>query len=302
MIVIRPLIDISKAAILAYLEERHLSYRTDLSNLDPRFLRNWIRSELVPKIQARVGAGFSARLTQQAELLRDEQAYLDGLAERSYDAVKSGKNLRRKPLMGEPKALQRRILRHWIEQTRGHLRGLDFVHVDELLRLVEKGPAQARLPIPGGWEFIREYENLRLERRSRGMKRLCYSYNFEIGTLIEIREARLQLCSQRLSSSEARLPVDLSEAIFDIDCVTAPLMVRNFRHGDRFQPLGMTGHKKIKDLFIENKVPLSIRPTWPLLTMGKEILWIPGYGRSNTALVCQKTVTVVRINAFPIGT
>jgi tRNA(Ile)-lysidine synthase len=58
------------------------------------------------------------------------------------------------------------------------------------------------------------------------------------------------------------------------------------------------GHKKLKDLFIENKIPLSIRATLPLLVMGQEILWIPGYGRSQTALVSDKTDRVVHIKSF----
>ena len=53
-----------------------------------------------------------------------------------------------------------------MEQTRGHLRGMDFVHIEELLRLIEEGPPQGRLSIPGGWELVREYEKLKLERRS----------------------------------------------------------------------------------------------------------------------------------------
>ena len=110
----------------------------------------------------------------------------------------------------------------------------------------------------------------------------------------------MEFTSRCVPSSQARLPANLTEAIFDASCLTAPLWVRNFRHGDRFQPLGMAGHKKIKDLFIENSVPLSIRAKLPLLIMGEEILWIPGYGRSETGRVSEKTVTAVHIKAIPI--
>jgi tRNA(Ile)-lysidine synthase len=73
------------------------------------------------------------------------------------------------------------------------------------------------------------------------------------------------------------------------------LTVRNFRNGDRFQPLGMRGHKKIKDLFIEKKVPLAARATLPFLLAGEDILWIPGYGRSEIARIGAGTKEVVKI-------
>jgi tRNA(Ile)-lysidine synthase len=92
------------------------------------------------------------------------------------------------------------------------------------------------------------------------------------------------------------------EAAFDASCLTGHLAVRNFRRGDRFQPLGMAGHKKIKDLFIEKKVPLSIRARCPLLTMDEEILWIPGFGRSEIARVSEKTAACICMKAVPIET
>ena len=87
------------------------------------------------------------------------------------------------------------------------------------------------------------------------------------------------------------------EAVFDWNHVNGALAVRNFRRGDRFQPLGMKGRKKIKDLFIEKRVPLSMRARWPLLTAGDEVLWIPGYGRSATAPVRKATTAVLRLEA-----
>jgi tRNA(Ile)-lysidine synthase len=63
----------------------------------------------------------------------------------------------------------------------------------------------------------------------------------------------------------------------------------------------MSGHKKVKDLFIDKKVPLSVRATLPLLTTGEEVLWIPGYGRSDTARVTAKTKSVLHIKAVSIG-
>ena len=118
--------------------------------------------------------------------------------------------------------------------------------------------------------------------------------------MLRIPEAGLELHSRRVLARPEKLPWDLMEAVFDLACVTSAFSVRNFRHGDRFQPLGMTGHKKIKDLFIEKRVPLAIRASWPLVAAGKEVLWIPGYGRSASASVSTKTTAVLHLKALPI--
>jgi tRNA(Ile)-lysidine synthase len=299
--VIRPLLEVSKTEIVEYLDERKLNYRVDRSNLDSSLLRNWIRLELLPKIQQRVGRGFSARLSHQAELLRDEDSLLAELARKSYEGMHDSNSLSRGAVLREPKALQRRILRHWIGRTRGHLRGLEFVHIDELLRLIKEGPSQGRMSIPGGWELVREYETLKLAKASRSLKRICYTYEFSIGTVLPIPEAGMQLHSEQVDSTFAPMPTEPMEALFDLKALPRKLVVRNFRRGDRFEPLGMSGHKKVKDLFIDKKVPLSVRATVPLLATGDEILWIPGYGRSDTARVTAKTKSVLHIKAVSIG-
>ena len=300
MTVIRPLLEVSKAEILQYLEEKHIDYRLDRTNQDVALLRNWLRLDLLPRIQQRFDARVPARLAQQAEIFRDEDDVLDGLARSSYRAMLDRGSLNRPALLNAAKAVQRRILRLWIEQTRGHLRGLEFVHIEDMLRLIERGPSQGRLSVPGGWEMVREYETLKLEKRVRSRRRVCYDYPIKPDTVLRIPEAGLELHCDRTSAPVNEAPADLMEAVFDADGLRGALSVRNFRHGDRFQPLGMTGHKKIKDLFIEKRLTLSTRACWPLLVLGQEVLWIPGYGRSATGCVSTKTTAVLHLKAQPI--
>jgi len=297
LIVVRPLLEVSKSEILSYLEQRKIAYRIDRSNQDTLLLRNWIRLELLPKIQQRAGGDFSARLSHLASLFRDENSLLDELARKSYESMDKESGLSRAGLLSEPKALQRRILRRWIRR-RSHLRGLEFLHIEQLLRLIEEGPPQGRLSIPGGWELRREYETVKLAKASGSLPRICYSYPFSIGAILRIPEAGMEIHGRRISNAPYRLmPADPSEALFDLEALPGHLVVRNFRRGDRIRPLGMTGRKKLKDVFIDQKVPLSVRATLPLLAMGEEILWIPGYGRSDTARVTEKTTSILHIKA-----
>lgn len=298
--IIRPLLETSKSKLLRYLNERHLDYRLDRTNQDPALLRNWLRLDLLPRIQGRYDTRVPARLAQQAEIFRDENALLDALARERQVAIVEAGGLSRAALLEQPKALQRRILRLWIEQCRGHVRGLEFVHIEDGLRLIIEGPPQGRVSIPGGWELVREYNSLKLEKRLRTQRRVCYNYLLEIGTMLSIAEAGLEIRSEPLPVPPERLPDNLMEAVFDTAELEGALSVRNFRRGDRFQPLGMSGHKKVKDLFIEKRVPLSIRARWPLLVSGEDILWIPGYARSAAGRVSRATTAALRLNARQI--
>lgn len=295
MKIIRPLLGVSKQELLRLLDERGVEYRLDRSNEDTVFLRNWIRFELMPRLKERFDLGVPSRLAQTAEVLRDEETLLITLAQKELEGMQAKTALSRERFMRQPKAMQRRMLRLWIEQARGHLRSLDFDHVEALLGVIADGPPQSRLSIPGGWELIREYETLRLAKAAGKSKPRCYAYPLVIDGELALREAGMTIDCQRLSSPPAELPKDHWEAVFDRTALTEPLVVRNFRRGDRFRPLGMAGHKKVKELFIEKKAPLPARALLPLLVMGGEVLWLPGYGRSEIGRVGPGTKEVLRV-------
>jgi tRNA(Ile)-lysidine synthase len=164
-----------------------------------------------------------------------------------------------------------------------------------MLRLIAEGPPQGRLSLPGRWELVRDYETVRLERRGAGSKPACYGYTLPLEGQLMIPEAGMKIFSSRISFSADAWPQRDVEEIFDLAFLPDTLTVRNFRAGDRFQPLGMQGHKKLKDLFIEKKVPLKVRATLPLLLAGNEILWVPGYGRSEVGRVRDETKEVLKV-------
>jgi tRNA(Ile)-lysidine synthase len=302
LLVIRPLLDVSRAEIQEYLNEKRLAFRTDRSNQDRNFLRNWIRLELIPRLKEKMDRNLPSRLAHQAELIREEDELLDGLAKAALSETRNAEGMDRGSLLKHGMAMQRRLLRLWIEEARGHLRGLDFQHVEALLDLIKAGPPQSRLAIPGGWELVREYDKVRIEKQSRSLKqqRACYSYELRIGENLHIREAGLRFVSREILPPLPSPPVDLMEVFFDSACFAGKLTVRNFRPGDRFQPLGMRGHKKVKDFFIEKKIPLSVRASLPLLVLGDEVIWIPGYGRSEVGKVTAQTGVILNLKAVAI--
>jgi tRNA(Ile)-lysidine synthase len=300
--IVRPFLEISKAEILEYLQSRQIEYRFDSTNRDTKLLRNWLRLELLPQLRDRIDGRVGARLAAQAAMLRDEQAVLDQVTYTELAKCRRGDGLDRIALMHEPVALQRLILRYWFEERRGNLRGIGLAHVEGVRELAATGPAHGRLAIPGGWELRREYNSLYLAQAERGHQAKCYLYPFKLGETLQIPEANVELISRTMPSPVNESAVDMTEACFDADALPESLVVRNFRRGDRFEPLGMSGHKKVKDLFIDRKVALSERAKLPLLIGADQVLWIPGHGRSRAALVTPLSRAVVRIKVVPLGT
>jgi tRNA(Ile)-lysidine synthase len=294
--IIRPLLGIAKEDLLEFLERKGLEYRLDRSNEDGAYLRNWLRRRLLPQLKQRIDERLPRRLAQLAELLRDEADYFDELAQAELDRLAGKGGLSGELILRLPKAMQRQLLRRWIRNIRGHLRGIDFDHIEALVGLISGGVPHSRLSIPGGWEAIREYDLVRLSAAPRNSKPLCYAYPLVPDAPLRVREAGMTIHCQRVSGLPDRLPDNDREALFDLAALTEPLLVRNFRPGDRFQPLGMAGHKKVKDLFIEKKAPLSERAVLPLLVMGQEVLWLPGYARSEIGRIARDTKNLLRLS------
>jgi tRNA(Ile)-lysidine synthase len=218
------------------------------------------------------------------------------------EKCRRGDGLDRGILLRQPVALQRLMLRRWIEEVRGTLRGIEFAHVEALGGLAANGPAQGRIGIPGGWELHREYDLLRLVKGTRQRQPICYLYPVTLCEPLSIPEAAVSLLPEPLLPPVGVQPANSMEALFDADELPQPLAVRNFRNGDRFAPVGMDGHKKVKELFIDRKIALSERAKLPMLIGAEQILWIPGHGRSRIALVTPASRAIIRIKVVPLGT
>ncbi|HEY1372924.1 MAG TPA: tRNA lysidine(34) synthetase TilS [Candidatus Binatia bacterium] len=299
-VLIRPLIETPREEVEAYLAAEGLAYRIDRSNLDPSLLRNWTRLDLIPRLKEKIDSAVPARLARLAEIIRDEDDVLERLArERLAQTTRAG-DLLREPLMAEPRALQRRIVRLWLEEHLGSMKRIGFDHIEAVLDLVTAGPPNGRVALPGVREAVRRYGILSLEKTHRRPLPDVYCYPFEPGSALIVPEAHMTISSSVVAPAGVSTK-DAFEAFFDAEELPGTLTVRNFRPGDRFEPLGMAGHKKLKDLFIDQKLSVKARATLPLLVAGEEIVWIPGCGRSRIALVAPRTRSVLRVEAARLG-
>ncbi|MBI2873635.1 MAG: tRNA lysidine(34) synthetase TilS [Firmicutes bacterium] len=304
---IRPLLGTSRAEIEAYLAAEGQAFRVDPSNEKPIYLRNRVRLELLPLLEQGYNSKVKEALFKTAEIVRDDLLFLQGRARELYpQVVLEGPgeevSLRIARLQQVPMALQRQLVRLALGRIRGDLRGIQFVHVEELLGLMETGQVGSGIHLPKGLRAYRTYDRLILRRApEEEAEPVDFSVPLSVPGSTYVPEAGLTieaaiLPAEQIPESTLR-QVGRWEAILDLDRLPSSLEVRSRRPGDRFSPLGLTGTKKVKDFFIDLKIPQGERDLVPLVASGDEIIWVVGWRVDDRFKVTQGTKRLLRLQA-----
>ena len=304
---IRPLAGFTRQQIEAFLTSMELVPQQDSTNTDTRYLRNRIRHELIPVLESDYNPNIKVGLSRTADVLGAESEYLDTVTQEAFEAcrirdltevetpVKSGSVVLDSAKFQQYHiAVQRRILRQSFSEVLGYTGDLYFAHCEAMLNLVEGDSPNAVLALPNGLQFRRAYQWLIFEVSTDPIETESFAYPLAVPgkALITALNAKITAELGNIRSREAlELPDGKFEAVFDYEKLkgafanpslgTFPLAVRNRRQGDRFQPYGMQGTKKIKDFLIDAKVPRYERDRVPLLVCGDEVLWLVGYTTSE---------------------
>lgn len=162
--VIRPLLEIWREELLAYLTQHRLTFRTDVTNDDPAFVRNRIRRELLPMLERSYNPRIKVLLTQVAEQCRTDAGFLHASAQRQWKRLVKRRNghlvIRRDAWLKQPKALQRQLIRLAIVQLQGDLTGFEFRHWLEIEQLFQGRPAGTIIQLPGRVRLERTREHV----------------------------------------------------------------------------------------------------------------------------------------------
>ena len=298
--IIRPLLSLTRRDILDYLDAVGARYVTDTSNASTAILRNRIRHHLLPTLARDYAPGVSERLAALAEEMQAVDSFLSRAAagELAQMALPDGE-LDISRLSQLDPALRAPLLRLDLAAQLGSLRRLTREHLSALIDLCLTGPANGEVSLPGRWRAVREYDLLRVLSTSRALPpRFSVPIAFEGITRIE--PAGIAFEATVRAAADVTMPATHEEALFDVRAIAAcGLTVRNFKPGDRIRPLGMRGRRKVKEVFIDRKLPAPGRGKFPVVTMGPEVVWLPGLLRGDGALVTSASKTVLHLRAVP---
>jgi len=295
--VIRPLIEVSREKILTYARSCDLPWREDCTNQDLSFSRNRIRHRILPLLRE-MNPRVLAALQRTADLLATEELALDDLLAPLWVKVLivQAENrivIQRERLSQLSKGVQALLLRRGIARLRGDLQGIEKVHIDALLGLVASHRAHGKLDLPG---FVARFhgDELTLEEGETDNP-----LSFEVPVVLgrtEISSLGISLdlsIEDRIRSGESQIAEDREVEVADADRVQFPLYLRGRRPGDRFAPLGLGGEKKLKDFYIDERVPFYDRDRVPLLCDRQKIIWVVGLRLSDAVRVTSETKKVL---------
>lgn len=298
MELIRPLLRITKRELLAYCKRNEVPYAVDSSNADRHYFRNAVRLDVLPMLETH-NPRLKESLVRLAELAEADDAYLEGETLKAFrqGATPDGQGFRleRGRFRNLHVALQRRLVKLILSCSEALERQLEYRLVEDIVSAAARDrPAVARMELGGGWEFVREYDEVYMGPPRPAPAKFGYEIGAETAS-VRVRETGDRFDIARAAGTGSA-PASLMEASFDEDALRYPLRIRGREPGDVIEPMGLNGSKKVQDMFVDAKVPRYRRDSLPLLVDGEgRVLWIPGMRRSRHATVDGDTRRSLRI-------
>lgn len=301
--VVRPLLDIPRTEIEKYLKRNAVYSRTDASNLQMVYLRNKIRNVLIPVLEKDFNPNVKAALSSIASTLSDESSYLAGLASKKIKRIsrltKKGLEFRIKDFTKEHIALQRIMARQIIAALKGDLKSITYKHwlcIESILKTSER----KKVSLPGGIKAVKDNKKITfsVSRRETGA---AAGFRKEIILRIPGRVVIPELGVKISAEIIRQYPDFLKKKDKNIeyangDLVKSHLIIRVRRKGDRMKPLGMKSHKKLQDIFVDDKIAYECRSRVPIVLSGNKILWAAGVKLSDEFRLKEDTGRILKLS------
>ena len=291
--VIRPLLSVTRKEILAYLEEKEISYCEDSTNSGTDYIRNRLRHEIIPAVRERINEGAPSNILQAAKTAAAADACFEraarqilesgGIRERREDGGVISIGISADSLKQEESIVRQYVIRQMIGETYLSLKDIASAHVEEAEKLLFK-PVGRRIQLPDGGYALRTYEELWIKKEEK--KLFSQSGGEETGIT--------PVMTTFPYKKGQEIPKNRYTKWFDYDKINSALSVRYRETGD-YITLAGGGRKTVKSFMIDEKIPKEERDKILLAADGSHILWIIGYRISEYYKITDDTHTVLQI-------
>lgn len=292
--IIRPILCVTREEIEAYLKDAALSYVTDSTNAENVYLRNRIRNDLLPKLASDYNPNLVQTLMQTVTLLQKDAQCLDALAQKVEETILHREGdfcLINTAIYPEAQAISLRIMRKAISMCIGKMQDIPFDTVMRCDALCRAGQVGKSIDLPMGYGATLEQDDYLVLGKKDAAKPYLYSVADVLPFTVELPGGTLTLEFTEGGDKETADCV-----YFDYEKLSGRLCVRNRRQGDALRLRGLDGTKKLKEFFIDAKIPKYLRDAWPLLCCGdgKTILWVCGKRKCTGYDVDNNTTKVIK--------
>ncbi len=298
LIIIRPLLSVSREETVEYCYSHQLKPRIDASNLSLSPLRNRIRHRLLPLLKS-YNPRVTDALLRTARIATDDIDFLDKEIARLWGEVAQQQEnaiiLDKERFLELPFALQRQLLRVAIEKLLGTVKDIETRHIEEIMNALTK-PAGKRLSLPRGLIFSIEYNRYLLAPEPASLSPFPV---LEDEFLLKIPGETLlpgwHVEATVITPEAMKDDASGYKAYLDLNKTGDKLAVRTRQPGDRFQPLGMSQPKKLGEFMIDAKIPRAWRQQVPIVYSPQHILWLVGWRIDERTKVTDSTRQILRL-------
>lgn len=314
LLVIRPLLEITRDETARYCQEQQLEPRIDASNLSPSFFRNRLRLHLLPLLRS-YNPGIDQALLRLADIAKEDSAFIEQQASALWDEVARQEDdavyLNKDRLTALPIALQRYLLRAAVTRLAGDTRDIEASHIEAARSLLDK-QASKKISLPHGLTCHRGYDEVAIVSAARQAQfppcpfpPLPGEFALKVPgqTALPgwkvlasvVRVSAVPLSSLGiLNTNEATDQLNLVSR-FDLEKTGMKLFVRQRQTGDRFQPLGMKAPKKLYEFMVDAKIPRSWRDRIPIVCSPWQIVWVVGWRIDDRVKVTEASNEILRL-------
>ena len=294
--IIRPLLACTRSDIEEYCQRYKLSPRHDFTNDETTYIRNNIRLKLLPFLR-KYNPNIESTLSKTASLISEENDFIAAYSKSVYDqtAVKADHKLLL-PLdkfSAQHTAIKRRLIRLAIYSLCNDIKDIENIHITNVLSLAQKAKTGSQINLPNGLKAYIEYSNLiiALPHLSPIIESSPILLNIP-GTVV-LNTLNFSIKAEIVHSPQQEK--SRNTCYIDTDTLCGSLKIRFRKNGDTFCPKGMKGHKKLKDLFIDNKIPREQRSMVPIVCDDIGIVWVAGIQQDNRCISTSVTKNIVKL-------
>jgi tRNA(Ile)-lysidine synthase len=289
--VIRPLLFAGRKEIEAYAVENKLQFVEDSSNSSDKYTRNRIRHKIVPQLE-KINPSFRKALTETIGRIRDaETVYKNAIEEKRYSIFE---------VKGEVISISIKEffslepLAAWAYELLSPY-GFNLSNVKDIISLEEAIPGKE--VVSATHRLVRDRDHLIIVPLEKGIEQKVYTIG--AGDIEAGITAPVSLTFGILDAKPEKFEDPGFSAYFDFELLTLPLIIRKWKKGDFFYPLGMSKPKKLSDFFIDEKFSRIDKENQWLLCSGNDIVWIIGKRIDDRFKINEKTKLTLSIRVNP---
>lgn len=298
-VIIRPILDIERNDIEEYCKQNKLNPRIDKTNLESIYTRNKIRLELIPYMKDNFNSNIIESIVRMGNSLRSDNDYIESEALIKFNEVSKinsdSVELNLKPYVNLHNSMKVRILRNAIKHILGDTNFIDQRHIDDIIELEDESKIDKVINLPRGIYVYRKKNSIILTNKEIVIEEIEFCYNIPSNGFIKVKEIGTIIETQVVSIDKyKRSKSDKSCKWFDFNKIKGGIVVRNRRSGDKIKLSG--GSKKIKDLFIDIKIPKEDRCKVPVIADDQGILSVGNFRNSENYKIDEETKEVLKVS------